>query len=101
MIFLILLNWILTKLKDAFYRFLKFKIIFRIKQVKVGHYNRYLWEAQTKTAKIDYFTINLSPLMFFETKTSNFQEMLIDIFKIFCIENFFLIKKRKKKKNKN
>ena len=31
-----------------------------------------LWEAQTKSAKIDYFTKNLSPPRFFEISTSNF-----------------------------
>ena len=36
-----------------------------------------LWEAQTKTAKIDYFTKNLS-LMYFEINTSNFQEMFLE-----------------------
>ena len=39
-----------------------------------------LWEAQTKTAKIGYFTKNLSSPMFFEITTSNFQE----IFNIKC-----------------
>ena len=32
-----------------------------------------LWEAQTKTAKIDYFSKNLSPPTFFQINTSNFQ----------------------------
>ena len=31
-----------------------------------------LWEAQTKTAKKDYFTKILSPPRFFELDTSNF-----------------------------
>ena len=31
-----------------------------------------LWEAQTKTAKIDYFTKNLSSPTFFEITTSKF-----------------------------
>ena len=31
-----------------------------------------LWEAQTKTPKVDYFTKNLSPPTFFEITTSNF-----------------------------
>ena len=39
-----------------------------------------LWEAQTKTAKIDYFTKNLSPPRIFEVNTSYFQEMFLDIF---------------------
>ena len=37
-----------------------------------------LWEAQTKTAKIDYFTENLSSPSFFEITTSNFQEMFLE-----------------------
>ena len=37
-----LFNLVLTKLQDAFYRFLEFKIIFEIKQVKVGDYKRFL-----------------------------------------------------------
>ena len=40
-----------------------------------------LWEAQTKTAKKNYFTKILSPPRFFEINTSNFQEMFLDIFK--------------------
>ena len=43
-----------------------------------------LWEVQTKTAKIDYFTKNLSPPRFFEINASNFQEMFLDIFRKFC-----------------
>ena len=35
---------------------------------------------QTKTAKIGYFSKNLSPT-FFEINTSKFQEMFFDIFK--------------------
>ena len=45
-------------------------------EAKIGS----LWEAQTKTAKIDYYTKNLSPPLFFEINTSNFQEMFHDIF---------------------
>ena len=37
--------------------------------------------AKTKTEKINCFTKNLSPPMFFEIKTSNFQEMFLDILK--------------------
>ena len=48
-----------------------------------------LWEAQSKTTKIDNFTKNLSPPRFFEIDTSNFQEMLLDIFKKFCQKFFF------------
>ena len=40
-----------------------------------------LWEAQTKTAKIDYFTKNLPPPTFFEITTSNFEETFLAIFK--------------------
>ena len=43
-----------------------------------------LWEAQTKTAKIDHFTKNLSSPRFFKINTSNFQEILLDIFKKCC-----------------
>ena len=43
-----------------------------------------LWEAQTTTAKIDFFTKNLSSPTFFEINTSNFQEMFLNIFKKFC-----------------
>ena len=39
--------------------------------------------AKTKTEKINCFTKNLSPPMFFEIKTSNFQEMFLDIYKKF------------------
>ena len=44
----------------------------------------FLWEAQTKTAKKDYFTKIISPPRFFEINTSNFQEMFLDIFKKIC-----------------
>ena len=40
--FIFLFNLVSTKLQDAFYRFLKFKMIFEIKQVKVRDYNRFL-----------------------------------------------------------
>ena len=39
-----------------------------------------LWEAQTKTAKISYFTKNLSST-FFEITTSKFQEVFLNIFR--------------------
>ena len=55
-----------------------------------------LWEAQIKTAKVDYFTKNLSPPMFFEINTLNFQEIFHDIFKKNCRKEF---KKSKPKKN--
>ena len=48
----------------------------------------------TKTAKIDYFTKNLSTPRFFKINTSNFQEMFLDIFENFCQ------KELKKKLNK-
>ena len=48
-----------------------------------------LWEAQTKTAKKDYFTKILSPPRFFEINTSNFQEMILDILRKFYRKNFF------------
>ena len=44
-----------------------------------------LWEAQTKTAKIDYFTKNLSSTTFFEITTSNFQEMFQEKTVFFCL----------------
>ena len=47
-----------------------------------------LWEAQTKTAKIDYFTKNLSSPTFFDITTSNFQEVFLDIFRKFCRKKF-------------
>ena len=47
-----------------------------------------LWEAQTKTAKKNYFTKILSPPRFFEINTSNFQEMFLDIFKN-CVKKIF------------
>ena len=39
-----------------------------------------IWEAQSKIAKEDYFTKNLFSPTFFETNTSNFQELFLDIF---------------------
>ena len=42
------------------------------------------WKAQTKTAKLNYFTKNLSSPTFFETTTSKFQEVFLDIFRNFC-----------------
>ena len=50
-----------------------------------------LWEAQTNSAKIDYFTKNLSLPRFFEINNSNFQEMIY-------LENSIV---RNFKKNKN
>ena len=47
-----------------------------------------LWEEQTKTVKIDYFTKNLSSPTFFEITTSSFQEMFLDIFRKFCCKEF-------------
>ena len=52
-----------------------------------------LWEAQTKTAKIDYFTKNLSSPTFFEITTLNFKETFLAIFKEFCSKEF--LKNRK------
>ena len=58
-----------------------------------------LWEAQTRTAKIDYFTKNISPPRFFEINTSNFQEISLDIFLKICQKGILkkLIKKNYKK----
>ena len=53
-----------------------------------------LWEAQTKTVKKDYFIKILSPPRFFEIFTSNFQEMLFDIFKKFHQKFFLKIEKK-------
>ena len=86
--FFFLFNLVSTKLQVAFYRFRKLKIIFEIWPVKVGAYNSTLWEAQTKTAKKDYFTKILSSPRFFEINTSNFQEMFLDIFRKFCRKRF-------------
>ena len=47
-----------------------------------------LWEAQTKTAKKDYFTKMLYPPRFLEINTSNFYEMFLNIFKKFCRKGF-------------
>ena len=47
-----------------------------------------LWEAQTKMVKKDYFIKILSPPSFFELETSNFQEMILNIFKKFCLKEF-------------
>ena len=58
-----------------------------------------LWETQTKTAKKDYFTKNLSPPTFFEINTSNFQEMFLGIFIKFC-GKVFLKNNRNKINNK-
>ena len=44
----------------------------------------FLWEAQTKTAKKKYFTKILSSPRFFEINTSNFQEMILNIFIKIC-----------------
>ena len=54
MAFFIFFNLVLTKLQDAFYRLLKFKITYKIEEVKVGDYNRFLMKKQTKTAKVEY-----------------------------------------------
>ena len=54
-----------------------------------------LWEAQTKTAKKDYFNKILSFPRFFEINTLNFQEMFLDIFKKFCWKEFLKIQQRK------
>ena len=56
-----------------------------------------LWEAQTKTAKKDYFTKNLSSPRFFEINTSNFQKMFLDIFKKFFRKKKYLKKNKQKK----
>ena len=70
-----------TDLKNSKY-FLKYS---RLKsEATIGS----LWEAKTKTAKIDYFTKNLSSSTLFEITTSNFQEMFLDIFIKFCRKEF-------------
>ena len=55
-----------------------------------------LWEAQTKTAKKDYFTKNLSSPTFLKINTLNFQEMFRDIFKKYCRKEF---QKKNEKEN--
>ena len=62
------------------------KLLLRYSRSKFDATTGSLWEAQTKTAKIDYFTKNLSPPRFFQINTSNFQEMFLDIFKKFCLK---------------
>ena len=49
------------------------------------------------TAKIDYFTKNLSSPTFFEITTSKFQEkfLSLNIFRKFYSKEFFLIIKKK------
>ena len=61
-----------------FKNFKKSKYILRYSRSKLETTIGSLWEAQTKTAKIDYFTKNLSPPTFFEINTSNFQEMFLN-----------------------
>ena len=57
------------------------KQLFRYSRSKSEATTGSLWEAQTKTAKIDYFTKNLSPPTFLEKNNSNFQDMFLDILK--------------------
>ena len=57
---------VLNKLQDGFYRFLRYG---RSKsEATIGSF----WNAQTKTAKKDYFTKNLSCPTLFEINTLNF-----------------------------
>ena len=63
------------------------KYFFRYSRSKLEATIGSLWEAQIKSAKIDYFTKNLSST-FFEITTSNFQEMFLDIFRKFCQKEF-------------
>ena len=49
-------------------------------EAKIGS----LWEVQTKTAKKDYYTKNLSHPTFFEITTSNFKEMFLATFRKMC-----------------
>ena len=51
--------------------FFNSKYFFEIKLVKEATIGS-LWEAQTKTSEIDYFTKNLSSPRFFEINNSNF-----------------------------
>ena len=60
------------------------KLFLRYDQSKSKATTGFLWEAQTKTAKKDYFTKILSPPRFFGINTSNFQETFLDIFKKIC-----------------
>ena len=72
MTFFILFNLVLSKLKDNIYRFLKFKMFLRYSWLKSKATTCSIWDTQTKTAKIYYFTKNLSPPTYFEINTSNF-----------------------------
>ena len=55
-----------------------------------------LWEAQTKTAKKDYFTKNLSSPMFFEINISNLKEVFHDIYLKSSVGRSFQKNKKKK-----
>ena len=81
MTFFILFNLVLTKLQDNIYRFLKFKMFLRYSWLKSKATTCSIWDTQTKTAKIYYFTKNLFPFRFSEINTSNYQEMFHDIFR--------------------
>ena len=56
---------------------------------KLGTTIGYLWETQTKTAKIDYFTKYLSSPTFFEITTSKLQKVFLDIFRKIMLERSF------------
>ena len=71
-LFFIFFNFILTKLQMPFYRFFKIQKFLRYSRSKSETTTGSLWDAHTKTAKISYFTKNLSPPTFFEINTLNF-----------------------------
>ena len=77
-----------TELKDAFTDLKNSNKFLMYSWSKSEKTTGFLWEAQTKTAKKDYFTKILSPPRFFEINTSNFQEMFLKIFKKFCGKKF-------------
>ena len=71
-LFFILINLVLPKLQDTFYRLKKFKITFEINQVKFEDDNRFLMGGTNKNCEYLKITKNLSPPSFFELETSSF-----------------------------
>ena len=63
-----------TELKDAFTDLKNSNKFLMYSWSKSENTTGYLWEAQTKTAKKDYFNKNLTSTLF-EINISNFQEM--------------------------
>ena len=69
--------------------FKKSKYFLRYSQSKLETTIGSLWEAQTNETKKDYFTKSISLPTIFEINTSNFQEMILSIFKKLCYKKFF------------